>query len=1163
MAVALASAGGLAGLLRYFTYHKTAANLILVVIIILGIAAFPRLRAQFFPDFVFETVHISAEWDGAGAEDIDEAIVQLVLPELSNVDGVVESSSVASEGRARVSLEFAGGWEMDQAVNDVKAAIDRITGLPEGVEDPEVRRAAWTDRVTDVVVTGPVSVEQLGRLADEFVVKLFESGVSRTTVRGIRAPLTVVEVEESELLRNEIEISEIARLIGEEAKTDPSGEVGGGARVRAGIAKRTPDQIEGISIRSNPDGSKLFVGDFARVFVEGMDRERAYFVDQNPAVSIRVDRSGTGDAIALQQAVEDTAASLMTTAPAGVSFDLIRTRSEAITGRLNVLYTNGLLGLALVIGLLFLFLNSRVAFWVAAGIPTAMCAAIVLMYVFGQTLNMISLFGLIITLGIVVDDAIVVGEHADFRARRLRESPGDAAANAAVRMAPPVFAATVTTLIAFLGLLAIGGRFETIILALVFTVVVVLAASLIECFIILPNHMRHALSHVGRNHWYDIPSRLVNAGFNWFRDRIFHPAMGWVVVLRYPIAACAFLFLATQLILIIGGDVRWRFFNAPELGSVSGNFAMAPGAGREDSAAMMRELQRAAAAVGKKYEEEYGTDPVTYVLAEIGGSTGRGLSGADTKDIDQLGSIAIELIDADLRPYSSFEFVGALQDEVRRHPLLETLSFRGGRFGPGGDALDVEISGANSRVLKAAAEELKSAVAQLPEVSAVEDDLAYDKEELVLELTPQGRALGFTIDGIGRVLRDRLGGARAATFPVGTRTGEILVRLPEAELTADFLERWRLKSSSGHYVPLTDVVTVERHDGFSTVRRANGIRVVSVTGDISEDNPERAAEITAQIRDQIMPEISESFGVTWNLSGMAEQERDFLGDAAVGAVLVLAGIFLTLVWVFSSWSKPIVVLLTIPFGLVGVIHGHNLWDVPLSMYSVIGIIGMAGIIINDSIILITTQTEYARDRGVHPAIIDATTDRLRPVLLTTLTTVVGLIPLLYETSRQASFLKPTVITLTYGLGFGMLLVLLLVPSLLAILNDIHRLVQSTRRAVRASGNGRIVKIAVVVTTALALAWFAGTVGQAVLLGTLPLMGLWPIPQDSPQIVWMVSLSLYLGGLGVICLFGFLLTAQLARLRKKASLRPADAADRTGPTNPPDSYDAGGASRIPP
>ncbi len=1129
------------GLLSYFTRHRTVANLLLVIMLVLGAAAMPNMRTQFFPDVIVDNVTVGVTWEGAGPEDVDNAIVQVLEPVLLAVDGVETSESASREGRAHIRLEFEPGWDMARAAEDVTSAIDAVTNLPEEAEEPTVRRGAWRDRVTDVVITGPLAPQQLALYADELVTRLFAVGVTRTTIRGVAAPETVVEVPSMELIAHDISMSDIAAAIAEEAETDPAGDVSGAnARVRAGREKRAPEDLAAIVLRSNPDGSSLVIGDIARIRVEGVDRERSYFVAENPAMSIRVDRSDQGDAIGIQHRVERIAEQMQASLPQGVSVELIRTRAEAISARLDILVDNGLMGLGLVLALLFLFLNARIAFWVAAGIPAAMFAAVALMYAAGLTINMVSLFGLIITLGIVVDDAIVVGEHADWRARKLGETPMVAAENAARRMAMPVFAATITTVIAFFGLVAIGGRFGELIRDIPYTVIAVLLASLAECFLILPNHMAHSIAHSAKQHWYDMPNRIVNAGFKWVRDTWFHPFVGLVIRARYAVFAGALALLATQLALFIQGDVQWRFFNAPERGSVTGNFAMVEGASRSDTLEMMREMQRATETLGAEYEERYGRNPLVYVMAEVGGNAGRGLSGVEAKDADLLGGISIELIDADLRPeYSSWTFVSDLQDRVQQHPKAEVVSFRSWRSGPGGDALDVRFHGATVEVLKAASEALKTALLRYPEVSAVEDNLAYDKEELVLDLTAQGQALGFTIDALGRALRARLGGIEAATYPDGPRSAAIRVELPEGELTADFLDYTLMRSPGGVYVPLADIVTVDQRTGFSTVRRENGIRLVNVTGDISEDDPARAAEIAEALENDILPRIAEELQVAWQLSGLSEQEDKFLNDAMTGLILCLTGIYLVLAWVFASWTRPLVVMAIIPFGLIGTIWGHAAWDVPLSMFTVVGLLGMTGIIINDSIVLVTTIDDYAKDRGLFPSIVDATTDRLRPVMLTTLTTVLGLTPLLYETSQQAQFLKPTVITLVYGLGFGMGLVLLVVPALVAMQADVHRPLSALRRALGA-GPGRSTPGGVIQTQArrvrgllrfgvvAALGWLATTIGAVVTTGALPEPLAQVLPVLSPE---RAALVLFIGGVMALAVVLYLLAMVVVPRRK--------------------------------
>jgi multidrug efflux pump subunit AcrB len=1121
-------------LLSYFTRHRTAANLLLVILLVAGFSALPNMRAQFFPDVIIESVTVSVAWDGAGAEDIDTGVVQVLEPALLVVEGVAETQATSREGRTSITLDFEPGWDMARGTADVQAAVDQITGLPDEIDDPQVRRGTWRDRVTDVIVTGPVGPAQLAGFTDDFITRLYAAGVTRTTTQGIAAPEVIVEVPSSALIRHDVTLRDIANAIAAEAGTQPAGDVtGANTRVRTGIEKRSAVDVAGVVIRRGADGASLTVGDVAQVRQEGVDHKRAYFVNYNPAMSVRVDRSAEGDAIGIQATVARVAAEMQVGLPEGVTIELIRTRAEAITGRIDILVDNGLLGLFLVVLLLFLFLNARTAFWVAAGIPVAMMAALALMYLAGLTINMISLFALIITLGIVVDDAIVVGEHADFRVRRLGEDPVTAAENAAKRMALPVFSATLTTVIAFFGLVVVGGQFGNLIADIPFTVIVVLIASLIECFLILPNHMAHALAHSAKDHWYDWPSRQVNRGFRWVREVLFRPLMRLVIAARYPVVALTFLLLAAQVAQVVRGDVQWRFFNSPEQGSVTGNFAMTDGATRADSIAMMREMQRATNDLAARYEEEYGTNPLAYVLAEVGGNSGRGLDSADNKEADLLGAISIELIDADLRPYSSFQFVGALQDEVRNHPLLEEVSFRSWRAGPGGDALSVAFYGAASADLKAAAEALKTQLAQFAEVSAVQDTLPYDKDELILELTPQGEVLGFDIDTLGRDLRNRLTGIEAATFPVGPRTGSIRVELPDDELTADFLERTLMRAPSGAYVPLADIVRTDLRSGFGTIRRDNGLRVVTVSGDISEDNPARATEIVSLLQTEILPRIEAEHQVAWQLGGLSEQEDEFLSDAALGLMLCLTGIYLVLSWIFASWIRPMVVMAIIPFGLVGTIYGHAAWDVPLSLFSVVGLIGMVGIIINDSIVLVSTVDEYEADRALVPAIVDATCDRLRPVLLTTLTTVLGLAPLLYETSAQAQFLRPTVITLCYGLGFGMVLVLLLVPALLTIGHDVKRQMTALRRALRlpVATRGRgfgLLSVAVLVVTA---GWAAVTLGAMLSTDALlpPLNHLFPAVQTPSG-----ALALFVAGTAAITTAGYIVGGvAMLRRRKQA------------------------------
>ncbi|RYH10575.1 efflux RND transporter permease subunit [Tropicimonas sp. IMCC6043] len=1068
--------GGTGGVLGYFTRHRTAASFLMVVMLVLGLVATGKIRSQFFPDVVIDTVTVTVDWDGAGPEEIDRAVVALLEPALQGVEGVSDSTAVSRDGSTTITLVLEPGWDMARATEEVKAAVETVKTLPEAAEEPVVRRGVWRDKVTEVILYGPIGPDQLGLIGDDLLARLYREGITRTSILGVAAPQIEVEVPEVARIRHDISLREIAEGIAREVETRPAGDVPGGAvRLRAGEETRDADAIRNLPVRVNPDATKLYVRNLGQVVVTSSDAGRAYFVDDMPAVLIRVDRSAEGDAIKIEAAVRRLAEDLRPELPEGVDIRLINTRAQDITDRLDILLDNGLSGLVLVLVVLFLFLSARTALWVAMGIPISMLAAVAVMYAGGLTINMMSLFALIITLGIVVDDAIVVAEHADFRARKLGESPDLASVNAVRRMIGPVFSSTATTVLAFLGLLFVGGGFGTLIADIPFVVSAVLVASLIESFLILPNHMRHALAAGTRRRWYDWPSYQFNRGFAWVSETVFAPLMHWVLRLRYLVVSAMLLLLAFSFSHVLRGDVPWAFFTAPERGSVTGNFAFLPGATREDARDLTRELDRAVAAVATELEAGSGIYPVVHSVTQVGGTAAKGIPGESTMDPDTLGSIDIGLVGADLREFSAQEFVRALQQEVVRPAGLALLSFRSQGAGPGGDSLAVNFYGPNSFALKAAAEELIAALGQYPEVTGLQDSLPMGKEDMVLELTPAGEALGFTTEAIGAELFGRLNGITAVEFPSGTRTTAITVRLPEEEQSGNFLETTRMRTPSGDYVPLGEIATTTSTPAFSTVNRENGRRQVTVTGSLAEDSPERAAEIGAALRTEILPDIAARHSVEWELGGLSMQEDDFLGEALVGFLLCILGIYLVLGWVFGSWFRPLIVLAVIPFGLIGTIWGHAQFGLAMSLFTVIGLIGMSGIIINDAIVLVTTIQDYARRMAILPAAVAGSVERLRPILLTTLTTVLGLAPLMFEESRQSLFLKPTVVTLVYGLSVGFFIVLMMVPSLMVIQADATRALRSLGRMLRghrmAAGIRALAALAAALVIAVNLALF--------------------------------------------------------------------------------------------
>ena len=1029
---------------RYIIHHRTLANLLLLMLLVVGLISTDRIRAQFFPDFVIETIFVSVAWPGAGPEDIDLRILRELEPALRAVEGVESTQASAQEGRARFRLEFAEDYDMSAAVNEVEGAI-RETALPSDAEEPVLTQGWFRDRVTDVLVYGQLSLGALERRAQDLDYLLFKEGVSKTSISGISDPRILIEFAPDTLEKYGVTLDDAAGQLRGAFGDNPAGTLSGD-RVRLRTAGESLESLADYPLIAESDGTRLTVSELGNIEIQGLDRGIALYYQGQPAIKIQVDRGPDGDAIAIQDAVQRAVDEFNLQSTDGVEAILSRPRAQAIKDRLGILIENGLTGLAIVITLLFLFLSVRTAFWVTIGIPTAMLATVALMLALGLSLNMVSLFALIICLGIVVDDAIVIGEHAD-HLHRNGHAPADAALLAAKRMFLPVLSSSLTTIIAFGGMLLIGGRFGSLITDIPITVSLVILASLIEVFLLLPAHMYHALSAVkpGKPAWFDRPSIWVNRHFDRFRHGPYKRIVETVIRWRYPALASAISLILFSAAMIVDRSVGWRFFNAPERGTLTANVMMTEGTNRADTLAQLDAMAVAMRSVDEQFTKEHGTSPIKGWFTQVGANSGRPISGSDRVTPDRLAGFNIELIDPDLRPYSAFEFIRAWQSAIPKSDKVDRVQLRGDRQGPSTDGIAVRFSGDDFRTLKAASLALQSRLNQAPGVTAVEDDLAYDKTEQRLRITPEGEALGVSAASLAAQLRGQLDGVEALTLPQGGQSIEIRVALTEAATDGEYLTRARIRLPDGSFTDLSQVARWSSERGFASLQVENGQRVVTVTGELPED-AETARSLQEQLEQEWLPQIGQKYGIDWELSGMAESEREFLTEAAISFMVCLLAIYLTLTWIFGSWSRPWVPILTIPFGLVGVIWGHWAHGVPLSMFSVVGFIGMAGIILNDTIVLIVRIQERLETQPLLDALIDGSADRLRAVFLTTVTTVGGLLPLLFESSRQAQFLKPTVITLSYGLGLGMVLVLLMTPAMMAIAQDIKRSWQSAKRA---------------------------------------------------------------------------------------------------------------------
>lgn len=1021
----------LPGLVRIFVRHRNAANLLMIMMIIVGIASIFRLNTQFFPDFGTEVITATIVWPGASADDVDTNITTAILPEVRFLSGIKRVTSYSVEGSSTVVVEFEPGGDMQAALSEVEQGITQITTFPETSETPIIKRVIIYDPIARLSVSGPYSEAALKQIAKTMRDDLLDLGIDKITLFGARDEEIWVDVNRRELRRLNMSLNDVARVIQSNSKDVPLGTIAGGfeRQLRSLEQKNDAMSVGELEIKSLENGQKIYLRDIANVQDQFTEKGKTGLQKGgSQAVEIQIQRAQSTDALQAAKIVDDYFAQEKGRWPADLQIKKYDVQAGLIEDRIRLLITNGASGLILVLIVLFIFLNVRVAFWVAAGIPVAIFATAGVMLVTGQSINMISLFAIIMSLGIIVDDAIVVGEHASFL-RSTGLSAADAAEKGALRMLAPVFASSLTTIAAFLPIFMIGDIIGQIIGAIPAVVVSVLVASLIECFLILPGHMKQALQYqTGQDsrmrQWFD-------AKFHYFQTHQFKRLVSFAVGWRYATLAAAVAMLIISVGFMMGGRLAFNFFPTPEADVINANVVFAPGISRDRTEAMVAELDRSLYATQDALTDGQG-GLVENAMGKIGVSIGDAFSSVSG---DNRGGMTVELVSADFRDIRTADFIKAWRGEIRELPGLQRIALTERVGGPPGRELDIRLKGDDVDGLKAASMEVKALLAQYRGISDIEDDLPIGKQEIILELTPRGRALGFTSEDISSQVRAGFEGIIAKRFARGDEEVTIRVQLPRDRVSVNALKNFYVKSPTGADVPLSEVVAQRNQVGFARIKREDGVREVAVTAEVDE-NTTSSDQVLDVIAADGLEAIAQKYGLKYRFAGKSEEQADTLADMKFGAIIGLSAIYLVLAWVFSSYWRPIVVMAIIPFGVVGAIFGHYLLGFNLTILSLIALLGLSGILVNNSIILVSIIDErLANGEDYANAVINGTCDRLRAVLLTSLTTIGGLTPLLFETSLQAQFLIPMAITLVFGLMASTVLVLFVVPSLLIIQKD--------------------------------------------------------------------------------------------------------------------------------
>ena len=1027
-------------LIGLFAHHKVAANLLMVIMLLAGAFALDRLNVQFFPTFELEVVQVRVVWTGASAEDIEDGITEPLEQRLRTVDNLDKMTSTSSQGISAITLEFEEGTDPLLALDQVRRFVDEFRNFPQDAEKPEVSLLTRYEQVARLLIAGLDDPAELRTLARRFESELLDRGLDKVQINGLPDEEIGIQVPTEQLEQLELGLRDIGDRVDDFSRDLPAGSVGrgeGSRELRSLDKRREPLAFRDLPVKTE-EQLRVNLGDIAEIDRGPSDNTIDITVAGKPAVEMIVQRAESGDTLESAQTLAQWLDDTRPTLPPGVEVTVYDASWELVRDRIMLLVRNGLGGLVLVVLILYLFLTGRVAFWVAWGIPVSFAATLFILYLTGGSINMITLFALIMALGIIVDDAIVVGEDA-MAHYQMGEDPLLAAEGGARRMLAPVIASSLTTIAAFLPLMLVGGRIGNILGAIPLVIICVILASLVESFLVLPGHLRNAFVHTHKIKPNSIRARL-DRGFEAFRDRVFRPFATLAIGNRFTTVAAAIALLLIAVGLMAGGRIGFTFFPTPESQIIKANVTFVAGTPRQVVDRFLAHLEETAYATEAALDHKR-TDGklINAVLAY------HGAKADEAAAADQLGGITVELIDGDLRDVRNTEFIRAWRQRIQLPAGLENLNIASRRVGPPGRDLTVRLSGGDSAALKAAAVDLAETLTGSDGVREVEDDMAYGREQLIYSLTPAGEALGLTVDDLGRQLRAAFDGQLVQIFQDGPDEVEVRVRLPDEERgTLASLYRLNIRTPAGESVPLTAVADWRSRRGFEVLRHADGRLAVEVTADVDTtvNNTDR---IIAALEKGTLPALARDYGIHYSFEGRSADQRETLSDMRKGLVLGLILIYLILAWVFSSYGWPIVVMAAIPFGLTGALVGHWAMGIDLTILSLFGMFGLSGIVVNDSIILVTFYKHLrASGLAVREALVEASCQRLRAVLLTSLTTIAGLTPLLFEKSYQAQFLIPMATSIAFGLAFSTVLVLLVIPSLLSMHESLHGLAQRLR-----------------------------------------------------------------------------------------------------------------------
>ncbi|NYZ16474.1 efflux RND transporter permease subunit [Azospirillum sp. RWY-5-1] len=1036
-------------MIRFFAGHPTAANVLMLTFFALGIMAVPTLLRETFPRIEPREVEVRVRYPGASPEDVERSVCRRIEDAIEGTDNVSEIACDSRDHLAIAKVEMVAGRDFDLFFSDIRTAIDGIDDFPDSAEEPVVTQLGRTEFVAAIVITGPDRATTLKALAQDVKTRMLRhGGIPKVDIVGFSDRQIRIEIPEVLARTLGLSLADIAAAVERQNIDLPVGEIkarDGIVRMRFTDQRLSVDAYRDIVVASSERGSQIRLGDIATITDLFEDAEVKTELDGRPAAVLNVSKTPEDDSLTVMGAIQDFLATERQQLPPTVSLSISRDVTSIIADRLDLLVTNAWQGLLLVFVTMWLFFGMRQAFWIAMGLPTSFLGAIAVMALLGYSINMLTMVGLLIVIGIVMDDAIVLSENIASH-RALGKPPIQAAVDGAAEVGTGVIYSFMTTAAIFVPLAFLQGDLGELLRVIPVVMIVVLAFSIVEAFLILPNH----LSHGGAPPAMRGPRKAAEDAVMWLRDRVVAPTTLAAVRWRYlTVGLCTFMFLAT-LALMAGGRVKFEAFPDLDGDVLEARIQLPPSATLADTEAAVSRVVAPlrTLAEGWKAGQPDGAEVVRSVLVTYNENADAGTTGPN------LATVAVDLLNAEIRTVDNATILARWREALPGDIPAVRINLTEAVLGPAGRPLEFRLSGNDLGDLDRAADELKAWLGRYVGVVGVGDDLNPGKKELRIRLREGAGTLGLDSQAVASQIRAAYQGTIADEIQVGAESFEIEVRTASGDRDGlDDVDRFVVTTPAGGQVPLTAVAEITEARGFARINRIDRLPTVTVDGDVDAARA-NAADIVKDTVKRFLPDLRARHpGLEVSVEGATASAAETQASMMRGLLAGLVAVFLLLSFQFRSYAEPVAVMVVIPFALTGALLGHLVMGINFAMPSLLGVVSLAGIVVNGSILII----EFLKDNHDHDnpdvatAAARAAASRFRAILLTTTTTLAGLFPLLFETSLQAQTLIPLITSISFGLLSATVLITLVVPAFYGILDDLGLTSMAAERRSRAHG----------------------------------------------------------------------------------------------------------------